>query len=136
MPPHTNTAPVTPNALASKDRSDWATLKTLIPYLMAYRLRVAFALACLLMAKLANVTVPVSLKGIVDQLTAPGAAGGAIVTALVVPISLVIAYGLLRMSATLFTELRELVFARVTQSAVREIEIGRASCRERVLMPV
>lgn len=110
-----------------KERSDWATLKTLIPYLMAYRLRVVFALACLLMAKMANVAVPVSLKAIVDRLMGPALQGGSatnlVVTALVVPISLVIAYGLLRMSTTLFTELRELVFARVTQSAVREIAL-------------
>ena len=127
MPPHSTTASAAPNTQAVKQRSDWATLKTLIPYLMAYRLRVAFALACLLMAKMANVAVPVSLKGIVDRLTGSGSADGSaastVVTALVVPISLVVAYGLLRMSTTLFTELRELVFARVTQSAVREIAL-------------
>lgn len=127
MPPHLTTAQAAPNTNPAKERSDWATLKTLIPYLMAYRLRVAFALACLLMAKMANVAVPVSLKGIVDRLTGSGAADtgvtSTVVTALVVPISLVVAYGLLRMSSTLFTELRELVFARVTQSAVREIAL-------------
>jgi ATP-binding cassette, subfamily B, heavy metal transporter len=119
-------------------RSDWGTLKTLLPYLLAYRWRVLIALACLAAAKLANVAVPISLKGIVDHLTAglsfasgkPLGIGGtgaepasALTVALVVPIGLIVAYGLLRLSTTLFTELREFVFARVTQSAVREIAL-------------
>jgi ATP-binding cassette, subfamily B, heavy metal transporter len=120
-------------------RSDWGTLKTLLPYLLAYRWRVLIALGCLAAAKLANVAVPISLKAIVDHLTsglsfasgkplgAVGASGGeptsALTVALVVPIGLIVAYGLLRLSTTLFTELREFVFARVTQSAVREIAL-------------
>jgi ATP-binding cassette, subfamily B, heavy metal transporter len=131
-------APAASNDGAAQ-RTDWGTLKTLLPYLLAYRWRVLIALACLAAAKLANVAVPISLKGIVDHLTAGlsfasgkplSIAGGtvadpasALTVALVVPIGLIVAYGLLRLSTTLFTELREFVFARVTQSAVREIAL-------------
>jgi ATP-binding cassette, subfamily B, heavy metal transporter len=107
-------------------RSDWVTLKTLLPYLTQYRWRVAVAFVCLIMAKLVNVMVPVSLKGIVDHLTAttPSLQGdSAVGIALAVPIALVVGYGLLRLGNTIFQELRELVFARVTQSAVREITL-------------
>jgi ATP-binding cassette, subfamily B, heavy metal transporter len=126
------------SAAAAGQRSDWGTLKTLLPYLLAYRWRVLIALACLAAAKLANVAVPISLKAIVDHLTAGLSfasgkslnVGGtsveptsALTVALVVPIGLIVAYGLLRLSTTVFTELREFVFARVTQSAVREIAL-------------
>jgi ATP-binding cassette, subfamily B, heavy metal transporter len=97
----------------ARRRSDWATVRTLLPYLLAYKWRVLFALACLIAAKAANVGVPVLLKGIVDAL-APAAA-----VEIAAPVGLVLAYGALRLSTTLFTELRELLFARVTESAVR-----------------
>ncbi len=101
-------------------RSDWQTIRQLLPYLWEYRLRVLFALACLLAAKAANVGVPVLLKGIVDALTPAAVPGGA---ALVVPLALVFAYGALRLSNTVFTELRELVFAKVTEHAVRRVAL-------------
>jgi ATP-binding cassette, subfamily B, heavy metal transporter len=122
---HANTA----NAATSQAaRSDWATLKTLIPYLTRYKWRVALALLCLIAAKVVNVLVPVSLKAIVDHLTGlPAASAGssqtALAAALTVPFALIAGYGLLRMGNTLFTELREFVFAKVTQSAVREISL-------------
>ena len=99
-------------------RADWQTLKTLIPYLWSYRGRVVLALSCLLLAKVANVGVPMVFKHVVDALDVPD--GAALV---VVPASLLLAYGTLRFSTTLFTELRELIFARVTQQAVRNISL-------------
>jgi ABC-type transport system involved in Fe-S cluster assembly fused permease/ATPase subunit len=102
---------------ATQERNDWQTLRTLIPYLWEFRWRVALALACLIAAKGANVSVPLVLKEIVDSL---GGAGGA---AIVFPAALLIGYGLLRLSTTVFTELREFVFAKVTQRAVRRIAL-------------
>jgi ATP-binding cassette, subfamily B, heavy metal transporter len=95
---------------------DWATIRTLLPYLWEYKGRVLAAIACLVLAKVANVGVPVLLKEIVDSLDQRTAA-------LAVPIALLAAYGALRLSTTLFTELREFFFARVTQRAVRKIAL-------------
>jgi ATP-binding cassette, subfamily B, heavy metal transporter len=99
-------------------RGDWHTVRTLLPYLLAYKGRVLLALGCLVAAKLANVGVPLVLKEIVDRLTAvaPG-------QALVLPLALLAAYGALRLSTTAFTELREYLFAKVTQRAVRTIAL-------------
>ncbi len=101
-------------------RNDWQTLRMLLPYLWAYRGRVLFALACLLAAKLATVSVPILLKSIVDSLspTTQGVAG-----VLVVPVALVVGYGLLRLSTSFFTELREFFFVNVTQAAMRTLAL-------------
>ncbi|HTR56598.1 MAG TPA: ABC transporter ATP-binding protein/permease [Casimicrobiaceae bacterium] len=96
-------------------RGDWRTVRTLLPYLLAYKGRMAFALACLIGAKLANVGVPLVLKEIVDRLTAP--------QALVLPLGLLAAYGAMRLATTAFTELREFLFAKVTQRAVRTVAL-------------
>lgn len=101
-------------------RNDWATLKTLLPYLWAWKWRVMFALGCLVLAKVANVGVPMVLKHIVDSLTITPERPASL---LVLPASLLVAYGLLRLSTTAFTELREFFFARVTQRAVRNIAL-------------
>ncbi|HEY1393327.1 MAG TPA: ABC transporter transmembrane domain-containing protein, partial [Methylibium sp.] len=107
-------------AAASARRSDWATLARLLPYLWHYRVRVVLALAFLVGAKLANVAVPLLLKKLVDSLSiAPGSARAV----LVVPVGLLVAYGLLRLSTSLFTELRELVFAKATEGAARRISL-------------
>lgn len=103
----------------ARPRGDWRTIRSLLPYLWEYRGRVLFALLCLVGAKAANVGVPVLLKGIVDQLTPTSGAQAA----LAVPIALVLAYGALRLSTTVFTELRELVFAKVTEHAVRRVAL-------------
>ncbi|MDB5773226.1 MAG: transporter ATP-binding protein/permease, partial [Burkholderia sp.] len=101
-------------------RNDWATLKTLLPYLWAYKWRVLLALIFLIGAKVANVGVPLVLKQLVDRMTlSPDNPQ----TLLVLPIGILIAYGALRFFTTLFTELREFVFAKVTQSAVRTIAL-------------
>ncbi len=99
-------------------RGDWQTVSRLLPYLWAWRGRVLFALACLVAAKLANVGVPLVLKAVVDALDTPEAAARA---AIAVPVALIVGYGLLRLSVSLFTELRELVFSRVTHEANRTI---------------
>jgi len=106
-----------PPPAARKRGSDWRVLQTLLPYLWEFRWRVGLALAFMLAAKLANVTVPLVLKEIVDSLTV----GNAV---LIVPMALLVAYGLLRLSTTLFTELRELAFAKVTHRAVRRITLA------------
>ncbi len=102
------------------ERDDWKTLRTLLPYLWAYKGRVLFALACLVAAKLATVSVPILLKEIVDRL-APAAQSAA--GMLVVPVALVVTYGLLRLSTSLFTELREFFFVNVTQAAMRTLAL-------------
>jgi ATP-binding cassette subfamily B protein len=102
------------------NRSDWATLKRLIPYLSQYKWRVAFALGFMVAAKAANVSVPLLLKELVDAMNIkPGDASAV----LVVPLGLLVAYGLLRLSTSLFTELRELVFSKATQGATRSIAL-------------
>jgi len=103
-------------------RHDWQTVKTLLPYLWAWKGRVVFALACLLLAKLTNVAVPMVFKDIIDTFT-PSGAGKVEQAVLLVPLGLLAAYGALRFSTVLFTELREIFFARVTQRAVRTITL-------------
>ena len=99
--------------------SDWKVIKNLLPYLWAFKFRVSIALACLISAKIANLGVPILLKSLIDSLSL----SSPIHALLVVPTALIIAYGLLRLSASLFTELRELLFSRVTESAVRTVAL-------------
>ncbi len=101
-------------------RSDLDTLKRLFPYLWDYKWRVMAALSFMIAAKVANVGVPLLLKNLVDTMSfKPGAA----TAVLVVPVALLVAYGLLRLSTSLFTELRELVFAKATEGAARRISL-------------
>ncbi len=95
-------------------------IRDLLPYLLAYRYRVLLAISCLLAAKFANLGIPILLKTLIDDLDAHKSVSSAL---LVVPLGLIIGYGLLRFSASLFTELRELLFSRVTQHAVRQIAL-------------
>ena len=95
---------------------DWATIRELLPYLWQYKGRVLAALVCLVAAKVANVGVPLVMKEVVDNLDRDTAL-------LSVPLMLLVAYGLLRVSTTAFTELREFLFAKVTQRAVRSIAL-------------
>ena len=106
-------------------RSDWGTLARLWPYVWVWRWRMAAALVFMLCAKLANVGVPMLLKEVVDALTPPAAAPGAVAAhaALVVPAGLLLAYGLLRLLTTVFAELREIVFAKATQGISRRIAL-------------
>ena len=107
-------------AVPAPVRSDWATLKRLFPYLWEYKWRALAALTFMLGAKLANVGVPLLLKDLVDSLSLKP---GDVQAVLVVPLALLVAYGLLRLSTTLFTELRELVFAKATEGAARRISL-------------
>ena len=100
--------------------SDWITLRKLFPYLWEYKWRVMAALSFMVGAKLANVGVPLLLKELIDAMT-PQPTGAQV--ALVVPLALLIGYGLLRLSVSGFTELRELVFAAATQGAARKIAL-------------
>jgi len=105
---------------SSGRRNDWQALRALLPYLWAHKGRVIFALACLVAAKLATVSVPILLKELVDGLSpAQQAATGV----LLVPVALIVAYGLLRLSTSLFTELREFFFVNVTQAAMRTLAL-------------
>ena len=96
--------------------SRWQVVTLLLPYLSEYKWRVAIALTLLIGAKLANVGVPLVLKAVVDSLDPTRAV-------LVLPLALLVGYGLLRLSTTLFAELRDIVFVRVTQRAVRRIAL-------------
>jgi ATP-binding cassette, subfamily B, heavy metal transporter len=91
-----------------------------LPYLWMYKWRVGFALTLMIGAKMANVSVPLLLKRLIDSLTL---APGSVLSMLVVPLGLLVAYGLLRLSTTLFTEARELVFAKATEGATRHITL-------------
>jgi ATP-binding cassette subfamily B protein len=102
----------------NQKKGDWRAILNLLPYLMAFKGRVALALSCLIAAKLANLGVPILLKSLIDEMSI--SSGSAV---LVVPVALIIAYGVLRLSASLFTELRELLFSRVTESAVRTVAL-------------
>ncbi|MFP8778554.1 ABCB family ABC transporter ATP-binding protein/permease [Hydrogenophaga sp. RWCD_12] len=104
----------------SASRSDWATLQRLFPYLWQYKWRVIAALSFMVAAKAANVGVPLLLKQLVDAMTIPP---GSTAAMLVVPVGLIVAYGLLRLSTSVFTELRELVFAKATEGATRSIAL-------------
>ena len=107
-------------AAPAAPRSDWGTLGKLLPYLWLYRWRVAIALGFMVAAKVANVSVPLLLKELVDALSFKPGDTNAV---LVVPIALLVAYGALRLSTTLFTELRELIFAKATEGAARSISL-------------
>jgi ATP-binding cassette, subfamily B, heavy metal transporter len=111
-----------PDSLAAPaaPRSDWGTLRKLLPYLWRYRWRVGIALAFMLAAKGANVGVPVLLKTLVDSLSIQPGDPRAL---LVVPVGLLLAYAALRLSTSLFTELRELVFAKATEGTARSISL-------------
>jgi ABC-type transport system involved in Fe-S cluster assembly fused permease/ATPase subunit len=100
----------------SANRNDWKTIRSLLPYLWEFKGRVALALALLVIAKLANVSVPLVLKEIIDTLDQPQAI-------LTLPVLLLVGYGALRLCSTLFGELRDAVFAKVTQRAIRRVAI-------------
>ncbi len=101
-------------------RSDWATLKKLLPYVWQWRGRVAVALSLLVAAKVANIGVPLVLKQLVDALALkPGDPR----VALAVPVALLLAYGALRLSITLFIELREFLFYPVAARIARRVSL-------------
>nr|WP_308419648.1 ABC transporter ATP-binding protein/permease [Chitinimonas koreensis] len=114
---HASSPAAAPVSAARKPRGDWQTLRTLFPYLWRYKGRVLAALACLALAKLANVSVPLLLKHVVDALAGSGQA------LLAVPVGMIVGYGLLRLSSTAFGELRDAIFAKVAQGAMRRVAL-------------
>ncbi len=99
------------------NRRDWHNLQSVLPFLWEYRGRALFALACLILSKVANVGVPVVLKDIVDVLQ------GKPEQVLVLPVILLLGYGALRLASALFNELRDTVFARVRYHAMRKMSV-------------
>ncbi|MCG6974967.1 MAG: ABC transporter ATP-binding protein/permease [Acidiferrobacterales bacterium] len=99
-----------------KNRDDWKTIATLLPYLWEFRGRVLLALTLLALAKFANVGIPLILKEVVDSLDKPQAL-------LTLPVFLLLAYGALRLATSLFGELRDAVFAKVVQRSIRRVAI-------------
>jgi ATP-binding cassette subfamily B protein len=97
--------------------NEWKAVATLVPYLLEYKWRVIFALVCLIAAKLANVGVPLVMKEVVDGLDPS-------LQIVAVPVALLAIYGVLRFSTTMFQELRDVVFVRVTQRAIRRVALG------------
>jgi ATP-binding cassette subfamily B protein len=116
MPEHRHAAPPPSAVPRTPGASDWHAIRSLLPYLWRYKARVIAAVACLVAAKVGNVGVPVVMKHIVDSLDRS-------VAMLVVPLALLVAYGALRLATSVFTELREILFVRVTQRAVRTIAL-------------
>ncbi len=102
---------------SDKKRNDWKTIRTLLPYLWEFRARVIVALICLILAKVAIVGVPLMLKAIVDALDPSQ------VDVVMLPFWLVLGYGLLRIISVLFGELRDAVFAKVTQRSIRRVAL-------------
>jgi ATP-binding cassette subfamily B protein len=105
----------------SKDNSpnkwsgDWGVLRSLVPYFLEFPLRVAIAMVCLILAKLASVALPFVMKYIVDALDTTQS------QLLAVPISLLLLYGLLRFGTIILGEIRDTIFGRVTERAMRRI---------------
>jgi len=97
--------------------NEWRSVGVLLPYLLEFRWRVLLALTLLTAAKLANVGVPLVMKRIVDGLDVKMAV-------VAVPVALLASYGLLRFSTTLFGELRDVVFVRVAQHAIRNVALN------------
>lgn len=96
---------------------DWKVVGKLLPYLLEFPARVAAAMAFLILAKIANVVVPLVLKYLVDGLSEETA------QLVAVPVALLLAYGLLRFSTTFFGELRDAVFSRVAERGMRRIAL-------------
>ncbi len=124
MNPHAASTPLPPSVQPDATvpptplvrRNEWRALRLLVPYLWEYRVRVFVALGFLVAAKLANVGVPLVLKDVVDRVN-PALALVAL------PVALLLAYGALRFASTLFAELRDVLFIRVTQRAIRRVAL-------------
>jgi ATP-binding cassette subfamily B protein len=107
---------VVPVERAISARGDLSVITEVIPFLRPYLGRIVIAMLLIVAAKLTNLAVPFALKGIVDQLNVEP-------SLLVLPVALLLAYGAARISVTLFTELRQVVFARVLARASRAITL-------------
>ncbi|TNJ34337.1 ABCB family ABC transporter ATP-binding protein/permease [Arenimonas terrae] len=110
----TEPAAPTPEAPPVRERRLGEVLRELLPFLRPYLGRIVLAMACLVLAKFANLGVPLVLKRLVDGLDVEP-------SLLVLPVGLLLAYGAARLSVTLFTELRTIVFARVMARSSRTV---------------
>jgi len=106
-----------PTTLPDTHGNDIKTLRALAPFLWSYRGRVLLALGFLVLAKIANVGIPLVLKDIVDKLDSGTQA------TLVLPLALLVMYGVLKLASSLFTELRDSIFARVRHGAMRSVSL-------------
>ncbi|PFG52505.1 ATP-binding cassette subfamily B protein [Marinobacter sp. LV10R520-4] len=111
--------PYADNDYPANHKPDWKIIAGLWPYLAEYRGRVIIAVSMLIMAKVAIVTTPIALKYIVDYLDQNRGAD----MMLWIPLMLVLAYGALRFGSTLFSELRDAIFARVAERAMRRVSL-------------
>jgi ABC-type transport system involved in Fe-S cluster assembly fused permease/ATPase subunit len=120
MSPHGSASashpPSATGGASKRPRGEWRVLRLLLPYLLEYRGRVALALAFLVTAKLANLGVPLIMKEVVDALDSRD-------QVIVLPLALLLMYGVLRLSTTLFAELRDIVFVRVAKRAIRRVAL-------------
>ena len=107
----------------SANRNDWSNIRSLMPYLWEYRGRVLIALSCLVLAKVANVGVPLMLKSLVDYLDIDPDEK----MLLVMPVALLLSYGALKISSSLFNELRDVLFTRVRYRAMRRLTLKTLS---------
>ena len=106
-----------PSPQVHKNRRDWYNLRSMLPFLWEFRGRALFALSCLILSKAANVGIPLVLKGLIDFFENASLDK----VALGMPVALLVAYGLLKLSASLFNELRDVVFAKVRYRAMRRL---------------
>jgi ATP-binding cassette subfamily B protein len=100
---------------------DWSVVKQIWPYLTEFKRRVFLALMCLVLAKVASVGMPFILKQVVDNLDSQMGETSALV---IVPIALLLAYGLIRLGNVLLGEIRDTLFGRVTERAMRRIGLS------------
>ena len=105
-----------PGPADNTPRNDWKTIRTLVPYLLQHKTRVILALSCLIIAKVATVSVPLVLKEIVDSLDPRHGM-------IALPTLAILLYGVLRLASSSFGELRDAIFAKVTQGAIRSIAL-------------
>lgn len=103
-----------PPGATSAHRNDIQTFRSLLPYIWQFKGRVLLAVGCLVLAKMASVVLPIYLKDIVDQLSLP-------VTLIALPIAALLGYGFARLASSVFGELRDALFARVTQGSIQRV---------------
>jgi ATP-binding cassette, subfamily B, heavy metal transporter len=107
---------------------NWRVIERLTPYLLEYKLRIFLALICLVVAKLASVGLPFILKDIVDTLSLPqgqsSLESSTLTPVVLVPIALVLAYGCVRFLNVIIGEIRDTLFGRVTERAIRRLGLS------------
>ncbi len=115
-----------PESGEAAPQPEWRALATLWPYLRDFPVRVGVAMACLVLAKIAGVVLPLVLKQIVDTLDSRvrGNDGTGVDAVVIVPLALLAAYGALRFTNVLLGELRDVVFGRVAERAIRRAALN------------